>query len=132
MVCGCRVPVEQYPENAEWGPLFWTLLHGLAEYAGKQQGLLQMDELRLWQNLLKSLQPTLPCDICRGHYAEKLAGSEVDKLLSISYPTFGGCFATIYGISIMKLMKEMINQHFRLKNSLYNTRVLTLQKRGDN
>lgn len=88
MVCGCRVPAEQYPENAEWGPLFWTLLHGLAEYAGKQPPLLQMDELRLWQNLLKSLQPTIPCDICRGHYAERLATSDVDKLLSISYPTF--------------------------------------------
>ena len=90
MVCGCRVPLEQYPENAEWGPLFWKLLHGLAEYAGKQKSpLLQNDERRLWLSLLTELQRCLPCDICRGHYTERLKEFPIDGILTMPYAEFG-------------------------------------------
>lgn len=47
MPCACRTPVINYPDNVDWGPLFWKLLHGLAEYAGKQNdSVLRADEIR--------------------------------------------------------------------------------------
>jgi hypothetical protein len=86
MVCSCRVPIETYPENAEWGPLFWKLLHGLAEYSGKQRlAEFHGDERRSWISLLNSLQATLPCDICRGHYKEWLVEHPVEEILTIPY-----------------------------------------------
>jgi hypothetical protein len=84
------VPAEKYPENAEWGPLFWILLHSLAERAGKQPtGLLQVDEVRLWIKLLNALGETLPCDVCRGHFKEYLAENPAEKFLSMPYADFG-------------------------------------------
>ena len=86
MVCSCKIPIESYPENAEWGPLFWKILHGLAEKCGKQVNInIQSDERRAWIHLLKQTQYTLPCDICRNHYTEWLQENPVDGLLKIQY-----------------------------------------------
>jgi len=86
MPCACRAPIENYPENAEWGPLFWKLLHILAEYSGKQKNAnLQKDEIRLWIHILKDLKTVIPCDICRTHYAEWLDAHPVEELLTINY-----------------------------------------------
>lgn len=88
MPCACKAPIEQYPENAEWGPLFWRLLHAMAERAGKQtEPIGQQDELRLWQNLLTSLKDTLPCDVCRNHYGEWLK-EHPPELLELPYGEF--------------------------------------------
>jgi hypothetical protein len=86
MPCACRAPVETYPENAEWGPLFWKLLHGLAELSGKQGNVnLQKDEVRTWIQILDVLKNVLPCDICRAHYVEWLLQHDVNVLLSMNY-----------------------------------------------
>ena len=71
MPCGCKVPIENYPESADWGPLFWKILHGLAESSGKQTDVnLQKDELYKWKNIFIKLQNCIPCDICRDHYSK--------------------------------------------------------------
>ncbi len=70
MPCACKVPVVQYPETAEWGPLLWDILHGLAEQSGKQ--IRPEDEQRGWVTLLESIASMLPCEVCRKHYSEYL------------------------------------------------------------
>jgi len=90
MSCACKVPVEQYPENAEWGPLFWKLLHGLAERAGIQKDtILQTDERRTWIQILSKLQYCIPCDICRAHYSEWLKEHPTELLETMPYPELG-------------------------------------------
>jgi len=70
MPCNCAKPQEAYPENKEWGPLFWTVLHCLAEYAGKAPPMYLHEELQGWTILLKELQTILPCQECRAHYIQ--------------------------------------------------------------
>ena len=65
MPCGCIIPIPEYPASAEWGPIIWNILHGLAEKA--QRAALPADELREWVRLIKATSEMLPCDICRGH-----------------------------------------------------------------
>lgn len=90
MPCACKKPVEKYPENVAWGPLFWRLLHGLAELAGKQAfSTLQNDECRIWAHLLTSLCATLPCDDCRTHCGEWLKTHPVAPLATIPYSEVG-------------------------------------------
>lgn len=90
MPCACKAPIETYPENAEWGPLFWKLLHGLAELSGRQtDAVLQGDELRTWIQVLTQLKHCLPCDICRSHYSQWLADHPVDGLLKMPYKETG-------------------------------------------
>lgn len=81
--------MEEYPETAEWGPLFWQLLHGLSLRAGTiTDPLFQIDERRTWARLLDSLQHTLPCDICRTHYGEWRKANTID-FLTVSYNEMG-------------------------------------------
>ena len=90
MSCSCRVPAENYPENAEWGPLFWILLHSLGERAGKQKDtLLQGDEVRLWIKALFAVAETLPCDVCARHFKEYLAENSPEKFTTVPYAEFG-------------------------------------------
>ena len=90
MGCPCRLPVEKYPESADWGPLFWRLLHGLAELAGRQKDMVLCgDEVRLWVPLLLTLKDTIPCDICRGHYAIWLGENPPGVLSDMSYKETG-------------------------------------------
>lgn len=86
MPCACKKPVETYPENTDWGPLFWTVLHGLAEYAGRVPvDMLRGDERRAWIGLMTSLGQTLPCDKCRSHYSEWLSSRPVQGLQDMPY-----------------------------------------------
>ena len=86
MVCKCKVPIEDYPENAEWGPLFWKLLHGLAELCGTQTNTnMKTDEVRLWILVLTQLKITLPCDICRNHYSDWLIEHPPETLSKFDY-----------------------------------------------
>lgn len=68
MPCACKNPLVNVPDNVEWGPVFWQLLHGLAERCGSAPlpGL-RGDEVRAWQGLLTNLAKTLPCEDCRNH-----------------------------------------------------------------
>jgi hypothetical protein len=89
MPCSCQIKLEDYPETAQWGPLFWQLLHSLSLQAGTlTNGLFQMDERRAWSRLLDALQETLPCDICRSHYGEWRIEHTVD-LLTLPYNEVG-------------------------------------------
>jgi len=79
MPCACLIPAPNYPETADWGPILWTILHGLAEKAG--QGFIRDDEVREWQKLIKITGEVLPCDQCKTHYQSflKINPFPVDK-----------------------------------------------------
>lgn len=78
MPCACKVPAVQYPETAEWGPITWAILHGLAERSGRNTNiLLQGDEIRNMIALIEDVEKMIPCDICRGHYHEYLLNKPV-------------------------------------------------------
>jgi hypothetical protein len=66
MPCACLIPIPSYPETAEWGPILWTILHGLAEKAG--QGFIRSDEIREWHKFIKITGEILPCETCKEHY----------------------------------------------------------------
>jgi hypothetical protein len=69
MPCACQLPPEVYPDAAEWGPLLWSVLHGLAEKAGTCSfELYKGDERRAWAGLFTSLIKTIPCPSCKEHY----------------------------------------------------------------
>jgi hypothetical protein len=57
------------PSNKEWGPIFWTLLHGLAERLGNQViDTMAADEAREMIFVLKGVEAVMPCEKCRTHY----------------------------------------------------------------
>jgi len=66
MPCACQIPVPSYPDTADWGPILWTILHGMAEKSGKS--IINADEVREWQKFIRLTGEMLPCDICRQHY----------------------------------------------------------------
>jgi hypothetical protein len=54
---------------ATWGPLLWRILHTAAEHLGKPRpALLQTDEVNRWMFVLKAVENTMPCALCRSHY----------------------------------------------------------------
>ena len=61
MPCACQIPVPQYPDTADWGPILWRILHGLAERAGKAS--LPADEIREWQKFIKLTGEMLPLSL---------------------------------------------------------------------
>jgi len=80
------MPAVEYPANAEWGPITWFILHGLAERSGKNSNvLLQGDEIRNVILLIEGVEKMIPCDICRGHYHEYLFGKPVKGWLKEPY-----------------------------------------------
>ncbi len=83
MPCACTIPVPKYPETADWGPILWILLHGLAEKAG--QAALPADEIREWQKFLKVTNDMLPCDKCRTHFGAFLKANPATALNTIPY-----------------------------------------------
>jgi Erv1 / Alr family len=86
MPCACKAPLDKYPETADWGPIMWRVLHGLAERAGRQPtAILQQDEIRLWIQLISSLKQTIPCDICADHYGRWLADHPPSVLSTMAY-----------------------------------------------
>jgi len=62
----------------EWGPIFWTLLHALAERAGTAPlpGL-QGDEVRAWKIIITTLPKALACEDCRTHLTAYIAANPV-------------------------------------------------------
>ncbi len=67
MPCSCQIPTPKYPETADWGPILWSILHGLAEKAGAN--LQAADEIREWQKFVTLTGEMLPCEHCRAHYS---------------------------------------------------------------
>ena len=73
MPCSCIVDIPTYPQNEEWGPLLWLLLHTFAEKAGKQDNsITRSDEQRAWPLFVKELAPIIPCPYCREHFQQYL------------------------------------------------------------
>jgi hypothetical protein len=88
MPCRCKHAVLNVPDNADWGPAFWKVLHGLAECAGKHSNQNQQrDEMLLWKNLLTLLKLVLPCPECREHLATYCLRTPID--LPDKYQEFG-------------------------------------------
>lgn len=66
------------PQNHIWGPNLWMILHSSAERIGNPQHTrLLQEETRLWTGLLNSLQYTLPCPVCKKHYAGYLISNPI-------------------------------------------------------
>ena len=82
MPCACQIPVPNYPDTADWGPILWKILHGLAEKAG--QGIIKSDEIREWQKFIKVTGDMLPCDICRAHYQAFLKANPSSQLTNLN------------------------------------------------
>ncbi len=73
MPCNCIVDKPSYPQNEEWGPLLWLILHTLAEKAGKQTNPITLgDETRAWPLFVKTLVPIIPCPYCKEHFEHYL------------------------------------------------------------
>jgi hypothetical protein len=73
MPCACKNPPLNVPDGTEWGPIFWNLLHILAERSGGV-GMIGVrgDEKRAWNKVVSELPKTLPCEDCRKHLASYL------------------------------------------------------------
>ncbi len=90
MPCACKVPAEEYPESADWGPLFWRVIHTLSFHSGAMTNkIAQDDEIREWTRFTKSLVKALPCDDCRAHYQSYLASNPYDVVTNSPYSHFG-------------------------------------------
>ena len=91
MPCACLLPPEVYPDASEWGPLLWTVLHALAEKAGKTSiPLYREDERRAWLHLFPALGKTIPCPSCKDHFDSYLRENPVDvDLKTMVYEQIG-------------------------------------------
>lgn len=74
------MPPEIYPDASEWGPILWSILHGLAERAGGVvTPLYREDERRAWIVFIKAVGAMIPCPSCKEHYDVYLKENPVEK-----------------------------------------------------
>ena len=86
MPCPCRLPIEEYPEAAEWGPILWALLHGLADRSGRPvTPLYAEDERRAWLVFFKETGDIIPCHTCKEHFQTYLAQHPVAALKTLPH-----------------------------------------------
>ena len=89
MPCACKVPAEDYPESADWGPLFWKIIHTLSLHSGTMTNkIAQEDEVREWTRFTTALIKALPCDDCRSHYQSYLASHPYETVSNGPYQLF--------------------------------------------
>ena len=86
MPCACQIPVPNYPENAEWGPILWSILHGLAEKSGR--AAMPSDETREWIKFLKHTGDVLPCEKCRDHFRRYNQKYPITIFMTMPYSQF--------------------------------------------
>lgn len=68
-MCSCNNSPIPLPQDNEWAPKTWLILHTLSLKAGRQTNpLFQRDEMLAWENVLKKTGSMLPCSECKGHY----------------------------------------------------------------
>jgi len=85
MPCSCQKPQPDYPESDHWGPVLWTIMHALAEKAGKiVTRAFRDDERRQWINMIQILPKMIPCAMCRAHAEEWIAAHPVAVLKTLS------------------------------------------------
>jgi hypothetical protein len=77
MGCNCNKNRIISPENAmdlntkNWGPVYWAVLHTLAEITGRRgTASADSEEGYLWDYLLRELGGVLPCAECQRHYSQ--------------------------------------------------------------
>jgi hypothetical protein len=91
MPCACqknRKP--ELPADTEWGPLLWTLLHGLAERSGHISNVNQRkDEIIAWTKMMAVLHYGIPCEECKAHYTAYLQSNPFPALSTLPYDTMG-------------------------------------------
>jgi len=73
MPCQCATEKPDYPANDTWGPLLWTILHGLAERVGSINPMFANDEKQRWLALFAGLPMIIPCKDCREHAVQYMA-----------------------------------------------------------
>ncbi len=89
-MCSCNPEKVDYPLNTEWGPRVWSILHTLSLRAGSvTMALTKDDEMRAWANVLTATGPMLPCEECRGHYANWLLSHPVKPFTLLPYTEKG-------------------------------------------
>lgn len=67
-----------------WGPLFWKVLHTLAEGSGQQRDSVSIsDEAELWIHLLKAQAQVMPCATCKQHFLEWHLTHKIDTVKDI-------------------------------------------------
>lgn len=82
MPCACLLPPEIYPDTVEWGPILWSILHGIAERVGRVvTPLYREDERRALINLFKALGKTIPCPSCKEHFDVYLREHPVEQTM---------------------------------------------------
>ena len=82
MPCACLLPPEIYPDASEWGPLLWTILHGLAEKIGTSPfPQYHADERRAVLRIFKALEKVIPCPSCKEHYQVYIREHPVETAL---------------------------------------------------
>lgn len=91
MPCACQLPPEMYPDASEWGPLLWSILHGIAARAGRALfPMYQMDERRALVRFMEALGKMIPCPSCKEHYDVYLKEHPVAKtLMEMPYSAIG-------------------------------------------
>jgi hypothetical protein len=104
MPCQCKRTPVNVPDNAEWGPALWKVLHGLAQLAGRQTNPnIRRDEMLHWKHLLKTLHTVLPCEDCREHLVSYVAHNPID--IPESYEQIG-----VYVRTWLYKLHENVNQ----------------------
>ena len=85
MPCSCQKPEPDYPESDQWGPVLWTILHALAQKAGKAIfPSFNDDEKRQWIQIIELLPKMIPCAMCRAHCEEWIAANPIKIISSLS------------------------------------------------
>jgi|Laugresu1bdmlbdd_1035124.scaffolds.fasta_scaffold22563_3 hypothetical protein len=68
MPCACKGDQPDYPITDNWGPSLWTILHALAEKAGRPIfPSFREDEKRQWTHFIEIMPKMIPCPNCREH-----------------------------------------------------------------
>jgi hypothetical protein len=86
MPCKCKIPYQSYPEAKDWGPVLWTLLHGVAERVGTCPfPAYYSDERRALANLFIKVGQMIPCPSCKEHYEVFLKENPVKSIRTLPY-----------------------------------------------
>jgi hypothetical protein len=73
--CTRRALVER-PDADQWGPLLWTLLHGVSLKRSAQLDNLKLNTLKVkWKLLFETLPNIIPCVECKEHITNYIAAN---------------------------------------------------------
>ncbi len=68
-------------QRGYWGPLFWNVLHTLAECSGQFTNTIEeADEMECWKILLRLQASVMPCPLCKQHYLEYYMDNKINNL----------------------------------------------------